>query len=306
MSGTNTLRSTPRYDRSDVGRRWTMEHRYSVVDLFCGRGGVGNALAGGDLPLESWTFAGFDWEDYADTYPGDFVQADLLDDPDVVSLSEGTQCSKRFSGGMTVPSTIVEDEHGLPTLCGLTADVVWVSFPCIAYSSLTPCNYADAEDPQQAALDDNPRITDEFREFLLNLAPHYVIENVPRATKLGDLDANARVNGLAFQPPSAPAEEKYNLTRHFETTFPLPDAYREPEADEEYTTVDTRDDQSIQDLAAAKNVPASWGRQGVRSAIPQEYVEWVLHFCPSVPSPAPERFHRYFGSQSPNPLGMKA
>lgn len=299
------LRDTPRLDRSTVGMHWTTEWRYQVVDLFCGRGGVGNALAGGGAPLDPWTFAGFDIEDYSDTYPGEFYQRDLLSDPDVRDLSQDTSCPTQGLGGRRVPPDAVSDSFGLPTLQGLTADVVWVSFPCIAYSSLTPCNYNEADDPQQAALEDNPRITDEFRDFLTDIAPHYVIENVPRATQLGDLDANVRVNGLAFKGPDADPEEKFDVTRHFETTFPVPDAYRDPLPEEECVTIDTREDQSVSSLANAKDVPETWGRQGVHSAIPSEYVAWILHHCPSVPSPAPQRVEQLLAPTMQNGLGVE-
>lgn len=153
---------------------------------------------------------------------------------------------------MLVDRGRVDRPDSLPALRGLTADVVWVSFPCTAYSSLSATHYGSKE----AALEANPRITDEFRKFLLEIALHYVIENVPGATRVSDLDANCRVNGLAFG-------ELYDLERHFEMTFDVPDAYLPGDAG---ITVDTRDDQSIAELAEAKDVP-TWGKQGVRSAI---------------------------------------
>jgi hypothetical protein len=197
-------------------------------------------------------YFGVDIEDYSQEYPGQFIQADLINND--------------------------------PPFDGVVADLIWVSFPCTAYSSLTPCNYPDAEDPQQASLDDNPRITDELREWLLDHAAHYVIENVPRATKLGDLDANCRVNGLAFG-------DDYDLTRHFETTFEIPDAYLDGTPD---VTIDTRNNQSIKELAEAKGVPSSWGKQSVRSAIPWKYVWWIVSHCPSVPCPAPQKIQPSF------------
>jgi hypothetical protein len=284
------LRDTPRFDRSGVGMHWTEEWRYQAVDLFCGRGGVGRAFAGGRAPKDPWTFAGFDHEDYADSYPGEFYQRDLIPMPSVCDLAEDTTCSRGITASHTVPTSVVDDEHGLPTNYGLTADVVWVSWPCTAYSSLSPTHYGSRE----AALEACPRITDDVRERLLEIAPHYVIENVPGATRVGDLDANVRVNGLAFGKP-------FDLERHFETTFPVPDAYLSGEPE---VPVDTRGDQSVQDLAEAKNVPASWGKQGVRSAIPQEYVEWILHHCPSFPTPKPKRVRALLAPQMQNGLGI--
>jgi len=202
-------------------------------------------------------YFGVDIEPYGNDYPGQFIQGDLIT-PENRPLNPQRQ-------GYT-PKAI--------------ADVAWVSWPCTAYSSLSATEYGSAE----AALEANPRITDEFREWLLDNFAHYVIENVPRATYHGDLDANVRVNGLAFGQP-------YSLERHFETTFEVPDKFvrGNPEL-----AVDTRGDQSIRELAAAKGVPASWGKQSVRSAIPWQYVYWILSHCPSVPCPAPKGEQRSF------------
>ncbi|APX98620.1 hypothetical protein [Natronorubrum daqingense] len=270
------LRETPMIDRNAVPQEWTSKWRLQVVDLFSGRGGVGLAL---DEWLEARMFAGFDIEDYSQTYPGRFAQQDLLCDDGRASLEELAEAVEMPTGpsheSMLVDRGRVDRPDALPALRGLTADVVWVSFPCTAYSSLSATHYGSKE----AALEANPRITDEFREFLLEIAPHYIIENVRGATRVGDLEANCRVNGLAFG-------KDYDLERHFETTFDVPDAYVSGDAS---VTVDTRNDQSIRELANAKGVPAEWGKQAVRSAIPLEYVWWVLGHCPALDIPIPER-----------------
>lgn len=303
MSRPDALRSTPWIDRSHVGTHWTDEWRLRVVDGFSSQGGVGHALGNGPAPLDPHEYAGFDIKDYSGSYPGRFAQVNLLDTSTVeLGNSLGLSTSRSYATRYYE----VDDRFGLPTRSGLKADLVWISFPCTAYSPLTACNYPDAEDPQQAALDDNPRITDELRELALDIAPHYVIENVPGATRVGDLHANVRVNGLAFAGADEPDDQKFNLERHFETTFPCPDAFRDPNPDEEYITIDTRDDQSITELAEAKGVPPSWGRQNVRSAIPWTYVYWLLHHCPSVPGPAPKRVTRMLAPQMNNSLGLKA
>ncbi|WP_436348870.1 hypothetical protein [Natronorubrum sp. FCH18a] len=272
----DALRETPQIDRNAVPQEWTSKWRLQVVDLFSGRGGVGLALSEW---LEARMFAGFDIEDYSETYPGRFAQQDLLCDDERPSLEELAESIDVSTGpayeSMLIDSGRVDRPDALPTLRGLTADVVWVSFPCTAYSSLSATHYGSKE----AALEANPRITDAFREFLLEIAPNFVIENVPGATRVGDLHTNCRVNGLAFGKP-------YDLERHFETTFDVPDAYVPGNAT---VTVDTRNDQSIQELADAKGVPSEWGKQGVRSAIPLEYVWWVLGHCPALEIPIPER-----------------
>jgi len=155
-------------------------------------------------------------------------------------------------------------------------DFAWFSPPCPAYSCLSPTFYGSRE----AAMEACPTIPElNVREIAEQVADKYVIENVPGATRVGHLHDPARVNGLAFGLP-------FELERHFETSFPVPDALGtgEPEV-----VVDTRNDQSSRSLAAAKNVPAEWGKQGVRSAIPREYVRWVLSFCPTLDVERPAR-----------------
>jgi len=299
MNRPDYLRDTPRWDRSAAGLQWTTYRRLQVADLFCGRGGVGYAIADHPAPIDPHMHAGFDIEDYSETYPGQFGQLDLLN-ADREDLADAIETPfSRTPGSLRVSNSEVEGPP-LPSRRGFTADVVWVSFPCTAYSSLSPTYYGSRE----AALDANPRITDEFREFLLSIAPHYIIENTPLAARIGDLDANVRVNGLAFADPSDPAKEKYDLTRYFETTFPVPDAYRAPLPDEDYVTIDTRDDQSCKALADAKGVPAEWGVQGVRSAIPNQYVNWILHHCPSVPAQMPRRDQPVLVPQMDTTLGV--
>ena len=239
-----TPRDTPRFDRSHWPQTWTSEWRYQVADFFCGRGGVGQALSDW---FPYYSYIGVDKEPYHDSYPGQFVQADLL-------------------------------AHNGPPFEGVVADVIWVSFPCQAYSSLSATYYGSAE----AALEANPRITDDLRAWLLEHAGHYIIENVPGASRAGDLDANCRCNGPFFGEP-------FGLERHFETTFEVPDAFVDGDPS---VTVNTREDQSIRALAEAKGVPAEWGKQAVRSAIPWQYSWWILSHCPSVPCPAPSTAQR--------------
>lgn len=160
-------------------------------------------------------------------------------------------------------------------------DLVWASPPCTAYSSLSATHYGSRE----AAIDANPTIPElNVHDVVEEVADEYVIENVPGATREGHLEDPARINGLAFGLP-------FNLERHFETSFPVPDAY---ETGEPSVTVQTRDgeNQSIAALAEAKGVPASWGKQGVRSAIPREYVRWILAHAPNLDVQPPARDQR--------------
>jgi len=160
-------------------------------------------------------------------------------------------------------------------------DVVWCSPPCTAYSELSPTAYGSRE----AALKACPTIPELcVREIAQNAGAEYVIENVRGASWVGHLHDAARVNGLAFG-------KQYDLERHFETSFPCPDAH---EAGEPTVTIQTRStsSQSVAELAAAKDIPSSWGKQGVRSAIPREYVRWVLSHCPRIDIELPTREQR--------------
>lgn len=164
---------------------------------------------------------------------------------------------------------------------GGTFDLVWASPPCTAYSDLSPSHYGSRD----AAMEACPTIPElRVREIAQTVGAEYVIENVPGASREGHLRNPTRINGLAFGKP-------YDLERHFETSFPVPDAV---ESGEPTAVVNTRSgrSQSVADLAAAKNVPSSWGKQGVRSAIPREYVHWILHHCPTVKAPKPRRQQR--------------
>ena len=157
-------------------------------------------------------------------------------------------------------------------------DLVWASPPCTAYSSLSATHYGSA----QAALEACPTIPDlRVREIARRAGAEYVIENVPRATLRGHLRDPARINGLAFGEP-------FDLERHFETSFSLPDALGTGKADVAIQTRD-QDDQSSVPLAAAKGVPTSWSKQEIRSAIPSAYVRWVLSFCPTLDVDRPQR-----------------
>jgi len=175
------------------------------------------------------------------------------------------------------PGEFIQADASTPPL-EAGAGVVWASPPCTAYSSLSPTAYGSRE----AALKECPTIPElDVRQVAERLGAEYIIENVPGASREGHLRDPTRVNGLAFGKP-------YDLERHFETSFDVPDAigHGEPRI-----TIQTRDDddQSCRQLAEAKGVPMDWGKQGVRSAIPREYVFWLLHHCPTVDAPKPDR-----------------
>ncbi|MXR20315.1 hypothetical protein [Halobacterium bonnevillei] len=215
-----------------------------ILDLYSGPGGVGLALDAlrAEFPVE-FEHVGVDIVDYADRYPGQFVQANASD---ALFLS-------RF------PS---------PTL-------LWMSPRCQAYSRLSKAN-AGRYDWDKTPKEVYPTFADlNVRQVLEVLDPeYYVIENVATCD---DLETPARVNGQAF---GLPIENE----RHFETNYPIPNALGSGSPE-----VVIGRGYEHHELAAAKGVPASWAESEVTSAIPREFVQYVLSYCPAFPQiPAPE------------------
>lgn len=206
------------------------EHaRPYVVDLFCGAGGVGQALS--ELGLHH---VGVDVADHSDSYPGAFMQADASD---ITTMFET----------MRKP------------------DVLWLSPPCKAYSNLS---YVHHDDPKEA----HPTFYDlNVRGLLHYLEPdHYIIENV---ASCDDLREPTRINGFGVG-------YEFDLERRFETSFSCPDAISDGESE---LNMEKGIGDSYTYVAEAKNVPAEWGKDAVRSAIPTGFVQHLLHHCPATP-----------------------
>jgi hypothetical protein len=147
------------------------------------------------------------------------------------------------------------------------AALVWTSPPCLAYTRL---NYANAvrhgwdETPRERY----PTFEDlSVHEVVPSLGEEYIIENVPLCDDLRD---PVRLNGLAFSKP-------YKIQRHFETSFEAPD--RVGRGSPEITV---GRGYNKREVAAAKGVPSKWSESAVNSAIPREYVQYLLHYCPTV------------------------
>lgn len=142
-------------------------------------------------------------------------------------------------------------------------DVVWVSPPCSAYST------ADVEDESDAPTFDELNV----REVISALDPdEYIIENVPGCH---DLEDPVRLDGLAL------ADGRYKLERWFETSFDVPDALGSGEP--EWTMhLDEPQGRRKRPIAEAKMLPETWTRSELRSAITQEYVQYLMHYCPAV------------------------
>jgi hypothetical protein len=202
-----------------------------VIDAYSGPGGVGLAL--NSLGL---SHVGVDIQDYSNTYPGEFIQADASHVP--------------FMARFPSPS------------------LLWLSPRCQAYSNLSYVN-AERYDWDETPKERYPTFSDlNVRRVIDVISPdHYVIENVATCDDLRD---PARLNGLAFGLP-------IRNERHFETSFPVPDALNSGEAE-----IVTGGEYVREELAAAKGVPPAWSESEIHSAIPREYVQYLLHYCPSV------------------------
>lgn len=196
---------------------------------------------------------GADIEPYHDDYPGAFIQADVSD-PDALPLTE-------------------------------SPDLLWLSPPCQAYSKLSKSRYDDPTEHYPTFDDLN------VREVITRLDPtHYVIENVVTCEAL---DTPVKLNGRGFDLP-------FHMERWFETSFPVPDQRGTPQGAGDQSDIPIggcrgRDDQANRKerLANAKGVPADWDETHVIAAIPRQYVQYLLHYCPVTPGvPLPDGITR--------------
>lgn len=149
-------------------------------------------------------------------------------------------------------------------------DLLWLSPPCQAYSNLS---YVHHENPKEA----HPTFYDlNVRGIIHYLEPeHFIIENV---ASCDDLNDPTRINGFGVGYDFA-------LERHFETSFPCPDAIGSGES---VLNMSKGIGDSYTNVAEAKGVPHTWGKTAVRSAIPTGFVQHLLHHCPSTPDvPSP-------------------
>lgn len=148
-------------------------------------------------------------------------------------------------------------------------ELLWVSPRCQAYSKLS-CGNMARYDWDQTPKERYLTFADlNIREVFDAIdSDHYVIENVETCDDLHD---PCRLNGLAFGLP-------VRNCRHFETSFPVPDAYESGEAE-----IRLGDGYVRHELAAAQGIPAEWSESEIHSAILREYVQYLIHHCPSVP-----------------------
>jgi hypothetical protein len=232
--------------------------RIAFIDIYSGPGGVGYALDAiideFDLPVDH---IGIDITDYSDTYPGDFAQCDASSVGQVINA---------------VWYYLTEYD----------VVILWMSPSCLAYSTISysNCNQVGFDDPR----DYYPTFDDlNIRTVLRSVGPdEYIIENVANCE---DIREPTRINGFGVGLP-------FDLERHFETSFPCPDRLGDGEAEAGHLTR-TGDWQSKKLLARIKGVPEDWDRQEIRSAMPRELVQYLLHYCPAFPEiPLPDGVDR--------------
>lgn len=149
-------------------------------------------------------------------------------------------------------------------------DLLWLSPPCQAYSNLSHVHYDEPKEVHDTFYDL------KVRGIIHYLEPeHFVIENVAACD---DLEDPTRINGFGVG-------YDFGLERHFETSFPCPDAMSTGES---VLNMSQGIGDSYTEVAKAKGVPHTWGKTAVRSAIPTGFVQHLLHHCPSTPNvPSP-------------------
>jgi hypothetical protein len=154
-------------------------------------------------------------------------------------------------------------------------DLLWLSPPCLAYTRLTNAaagRYGWDQSPRERY----PTFDDlGVRDLIDVLDPaEYIIENVPTCEDLHD---PVRLNGHGFDLP-------FRMERHFETSFGVPECrgWETPE-------LVVSEGYNRERMAAAKGVPSHWPESAIHSAIPREYVKYLLHYCPATPGvPLPD------------------
>lgn len=169
--------------------------------------------------------------------------------------------------GDTYPGAFVQEDATRPPLKS-GPDLLWMSPVCFAYSRLNRVNAA-RYDWDETPRERYPTFDDlDVRQVIQELAPdEYIIENVPGCD---DLRSPVKINGLHFGLP-------FSLTRHFETSFDCADGFAQGRGG-----IGIGSGYTAPELADAKNIPREWGEDAINSAIPREYVQFLLHYCPSV------------------------
>jgi len=187
-------------------------------------------------------YVGVDIQDYSDKYPGKFVQADAS-----------------MLGGLSD----MLSEVGAPT----EYDLVWASPPCLAYTPLSHVN-ASRYDWDETPKERYPTIPElNVRRVCKSLGKEYIIENVSHCD---DLWNPIELNGHAF---NMGIEARHK----FETSFEVFSAVGTGETKVQFGKHNEREK-----LAEVKDVPSTWSLSEINSAIPKPYVQYLLHYCPTI------------------------
>lgn len=202
----------------------------TVLDMYSGPGGVGHALE--ELGMNH---VGVDTQDFADEYPSTFFQMDASDITSILEVFGDAQI-----------------------------DLLWMSPPCQAYSTLSHVHYDDPKEVHDTFYDLNVRGIIHYLE-----PEEYVIENV---ASCNDLTDPTRINGFGVG-------YEFGLERHFETSFACPDAIKDGTS---VLNMSSGIGDSYTNVAEAKGVPSRWGKTAVRSAIPTGFVKHIAYNCPSI------------------------
>jgi len=226
-----------------------------IYDLYCSAGGVGLAIE--EIADEYWRPAGYDVT---------HVGVDIEDHSD------------KYAGEF-----IQADASRPPLEPG--PDLLWMSPPCQAYSRATMCQIGRVFDSKEHIKEVHPTFSDlNVRGVVGELDPDgHIIENV---VGCDDLREPTRINGYGVG-------YGFGLARLFETSFHCPDRTDTGTPKPGLFTEDTTDWKDSKALAREKGVPESWAGREIRSAIPRNYVQYLFHYCPSVPDvPLPDGVDR--------------
>jgi hypothetical protein len=176
----------------------------------------------------------------------------------------------------TYPGEFVQADASAPPLGRDSFELVWASPPCLAYSSMSYANKnrLGFDDPREYY----PTIDElNVREVCQRLGDHYIIENVRTCEDLRD---PTKLNGFALG-------YEFEIERHFETSFPVPDALADGLTRDDLYTQEGSGHRSYLNLADAKDIPR-WNKKAVRNAIPPRYVQYLLHYAPGFDVPLPD------------------
>ena len=177
--------------------------------------------------------------------------------------------------GAEYPGPFVQADASRPPLGEVSPKLVWASPPCLRYSKLNKSLYSADERRER-----HPSIEDlRVREVIQDLDPdHYIIENVVTCEDLRD---PTKLNGRGFGLP-------FHQERWFETSYSAPDCRETPQGAGDRSEIPiggyrNRGDQADRKgrLARAKKVPETWTESRVISAIPRQYVRYLLSYCPA-------------------------